>query len=54
MCHDGEKTNSVSISNITKRILARGFSQNDLDKTLREYEELNIIMISSGKLNFLG
>ena len=35
MCCSGTKSKSIEMDNISKRILARGFAKEDLDRTIR-------------------
>lgn len=44
----GNKGMSADLETIEKRIIARGFSQADLQKTLTDYQNLNVVMVSNG------
>lgn len=48
------KTLSAELSVIEKRVLTKGFSQDDLDRTLKEYERLNVIMVSNGWVTLMN
>jgi len=38
---------------IEKRVLARGFTLDKLEKTLEDYQKLNVLMVSNGNVTLL-
>jgi hypothetical protein len=54
VCSMNTKTLSAELSVIEKRVLTKGFSQDDLDRTLKEYERLNVIMVSNGWVTLMN
>lgn len=45
---------SAELTSIEKRVLSKGFSLLDLEKTLAEYQKLNVVMVSNGWVTLLN
>lgn len=43
----------ADIVSVEKRVLARGFTLDNLEKTLQDYQNLNLLMVSNGYVTLL-
>lgn len=52
---ESTNSNNVSYDEVVRRVLRKGFRQEDLNKTIEQYELLNVLMLSADKsqINFL-
>ena len=54
MCIINQKTMSAELSAIEKRVLSKGFSMADFERTLNEYQKLNVVMVSNGWVTMIN
>ena len=52
-CHYNQEK-SEHIENIRKRVLARGYSPEELELTLKNYEKLNVIMVDDDRIRLIS